>query len=86
MQYLVTTGVLLQAMGNETNTVGLDGLSERCAKYYKQGTSCQLGLMLPLHALESKAPAWSVREVCQVLQARVLPPPRTHAPTACTGN
>ena len=29
----------MQAIGDETNTVGLDGLSERCAKYYKQGTS-----------------------------------------------
>ncbi|DBA85713.1 TPA: hypothetical protein ACH3X1_005284 [Trebouxia sp. C0004] len=27
----------LEAIGDETNTVGLDGLSERCAKYYKQG-------------------------------------------------
>ena len=30
-------GSSLQAIGDETNTVGLDGLSERCAKYYKQG-------------------------------------------------
>lgn len=27
----------VQAIGDETNTIGLDGLAERCAKYYKQG-------------------------------------------------
>ena len=27
----------VQAIGDETNTIGLDGLSERCAQYYKQG-------------------------------------------------
>ncbi len=65
---ILTEDLSLQAIGgDETNTVGLDGLSERCAKYYKQGNILSATTYFSKHW-----PAITVQAPCTCLHCNCL--------------